>query len=63
METTVVMAIVLELGPLMLWMLPVCITTLARPLKVSRAALAMKNFNMKQQQSHRIPFNRRTFSS
>lgn len=63
MEITAVRAIVLELGRLMLWMLPACATTLARPLKVSRAALAMRDFNMKQQSSHTIPFNRLTFSS
>ena len=63
MGITVVQATDPELGPLMPWMLHVCTTTLARPLKVSRAARVMLGFKMKQQQSRAIPFNRLTFNS
>ncbi|MEH2609046.1 hypothetical protein [Bradyrhizobium sp. AZCC 1693] len=52
-----------ELGPLMLWMLPVCVTTPAGVSMTSRAAPAMQDFNMKQQQSRTIPHNGRIFSS
>src|SRR5207247_5778993 len=52
-----------EHGLLMLWMLPVCVTTPARVSIPSRAAPAMRDFNMKQQRLRAIPHNRRTFNS
>jgi len=52
-----------ELGLLMLWMLPVCVTTPAGVSTPSRVALAMPDFNMKQQRSRAIPHNGRIFSS
>jgi len=51
-----------ELGLLMLWMLPVCVTTPAGVSTPSRAAPAMQDCNMKQRQSRAIPHNRRIFS-
>src|SRR5438034_11541281 len=51
-----------ELGLLMLWMLPVCVTTPAGVSMPSRAAPAMQDCNMKQQQSRAIPHNGRIFS-
>lgn len=63
MEITVAQAADQERAPLMLWMLPVCVTMPARVSMLFRAALAMQDFNMKQQQSRAIPHNRRIFNS
>jgi hypothetical protein len=63
MEITVGLVADQELGLLMLWMLPACVTMPAGVSTPSRAALAMQDYNMKQQQSRRIPHNGRIFSS